>query len=66
MRRKLLLVFETEALGDVEAQDVLDAFRESVLPSAEHDILLTRATEEDLLHHRRKAVEDPGGCPENY
>ena len=49
MKRRLLLVMETEAENDSEAHDQLDRFREAVLPAENFGVSLYRATHEDLL-----------------
>jgi hypothetical protein len=45
---KLMLTIELDAKDEREAQAKLDAFREAVLPSENHGVLITRATYEDV------------------
>lgn len=49
MRRRILLVVELDARNDHEADGVLDAFRETVLPSENYGLSIYRATPTDVL-----------------
>ena len=46
--RLMLLIVEMRADTEEEADDVLDSFRESVLPQTNYQLLICRASGEDV------------------